>query len=351
MYGGALVLIAATAVAVTIAITAADGSGGEPAAAEPTTATALVEQRDVSARQQISGQLGFGGETTLIGQASGTVTALPPVGQVLNQGDVIYRVEGDAVVLLTGTTPVWRDFGWGATGPDAAQLNAALVALGYADGLGLDPSSDTVTWRTQQAVRRMQAALGLRETGVLAAGQTIFAPTPLRVTAITAMLGGPVGPGQAVLTGTDTEAQVTADVRVAIAHGIEQGDAVIVTLPDQSTTAGTVEDVGTVATQSGNDAATVPVTVSLDDPGAADGLDKAPVMVAITTATVEDALVVPVTALLARAGGDYAVELVDESGATLLVPVELGLFDSGGGVVQVIGDGLDAGQRVTVPSP
>ncbi len=72
--------------------------------------------------------------------------------------------------------------------------------------------------------------------------------------------------------------------------------------------------------------------------------------VTITTASVPSALVVPVTALLARSGGGYAVEVVDPGGTHHLVPVSLGLFDDADGLVQVTGSELGAGQEVVVPS-
>jgi multidrug efflux pump subunit AcrA (membrane-fusion protein) len=74
------------------------------------------------------------------------------------------------------------------------------------------------------------------------------------------------------------------------------------------------------------------------------------VQVTITTASVQNALVVPVAALLAQAGGGYAVEVVGPAGIDHLVPVSLGLFDDADGLVQVIGSGLAAGQQVVVPS-
>src|SRR5262249_6641934 len=94
--------------------------------------------------------------------------------------------------------------------------------------------------------------------------------------------------------------------------------------------------------------ATVATYISLDDPGRARGFDKAPVGVDITTAGVASALSVPVTALVGRSGGGFAVELV-RGGRRDLVAVTLGLFDTGGGRVQVEGD-LRAGDRVAVPS-
>jgi multidrug efflux pump subunit AcrA (membrane-fusion protein) len=73
------------------------------------------------------------------------------------------------------------------------------------------------------------------------------------------------------------------------------------------------------------------------------------VTVTITTAAANNALVVPVDALLAQARGGYAVEVVDPTGVHRLVAVSLGLFDDADGLVQVTGSGLRAGQHVVVP--
>jgi hypothetical protein len=60
--------------------------------------------------------------------------------------------------------------------------------------------------------------------------------------------------------------------------------------------------------------------------------------------------VVPINALLALAGGGYAVEVVGGDGLHQPVPVSPGLFDDAAGLVQVTGTGLAAGQRVVVPA-
>jgi hypothetical protein len=112
-----------------------------------------------------------------------------------------------------------------------------------------------------------------------------------------------------------------------------------------------VSSVGTVATTpSGGGSPTIPVEVTPSNSKAIRGLDEAPVEVSITTASVNNVLVVPVDALLARPGGGYAVEEVTARGAEHLVPVTLGLFDDASGEVQVSGPGLAAGQHVVVPS-
>jgi hypothetical protein len=115
-----------------------------------------------------------------------------------------------------------------------------------------------------------------------------------------------------------------------------------------------VSTVGTVATAptSGrsNSTPTITVEVTPTDPAATGDLDQAPVTVSITTASVKAAMVIPVDALLALAGGGYAVEVVSSVGLQSLVPVTLGLFDDANGLVAVTGSGLAVGQRVVVPA-
>ena len=106
---------------------------------------------------------------------------------------------------------------------------------------------------------------------------------------------------------------------------------------------GKVDRLGRVAQapagQDGNaGGATIPAYISLDDPEKARGLDQAPVQVDITTEGVESALSVPVTALVGKSGGGFAVEVVRAGGRRELVAVKLGLFDTAGGRVQVEGD-------------
>ena len=69
----------------------------------------------------------------------------------------------------------------------------------------------------------------------------------------------------------------------------------------------------------------------------------------ITTKGVENALSVPVTALVGKSGGGFAVEVVRAGERRDLVAVRVGLFDTAAGRVQVEGD-LRAGDRVAVPS-
>jgi hypothetical protein len=332
------------------------------------TSLATVARRAITAQTQVSGTLGYAGSYSVINKASGTYTGLPGTGSVIRQGDVLYRVNGAPVVLLYGTLPAYRALAEGATaadvtGPDVRQLNAALVALGDASRDELDPASDEFSWRTKAAVEKLQARLGVSQTGQLALGDVVFLPSAVRVTAVPAALGGQAGPGMTALVATSRRRVVTVALDAAQQSQVARGDKVAITLPDGQVTPGVVSAVGKVATvpSSGSGSATITVTITLAHPAEAGTLDQAPVLVAITTASAPSALVVPVTALLALAGGGYAVEVAAPGGSTgstagstaasahRLVPVALGLFDDADGLVQISGTGLSAGQHVVVP--
>jgi peptidoglycan hydrolase-like protein with peptidoglycan-binding domain len=317
--------------------------------------TVSVARKSLSSQTTVAGTLGHAGAYTVLGQANGTITWLPSAGQVIRQGQELYGVNGAPVVLLYGTEPAYRALAEGTyasdvAGQDVRQLNRDLVALGYASGTGLDPSSDQFSWATQAAIKNLQQHLGVPQTGELDLGQVVFLPSAARVTNLTATLGGPTS--DRVLQATSTSRQVSVSLDAALQSQVKAGDRATVTLPDGHTTLGVVTSVGSVATAGtgANSTPTVPVAISLTDSTAGAGLDQAAVQVTITTATVQDALVVPVSALLALAGGGYAVEVAGSGGRHELVPVTTGLFDDADGLVQVTGTGLSAGQPVVVPS-
>jgi multidrug efflux pump subunit AcrA (membrane-fusion protein) len=150
----------------------------------------------------------------------------------------------------------------------------------------------------------------------------------------------------------------TLEVQVALDASqqgdVKQGDRAQVTLPGNVSVTGRVDRLGTVAQAPAGQnqdpgAATIPAYITLDDQTKATGLDQAPVQVNITTTGIDNALSVPVTAIIGRSGGGFAVEVVRADGRHELVTVELGLFDATAGRVQVTG-GLREGDEVVVPS-
>jgi peptidoglycan hydrolase-like protein with peptidoglycan-binding domain len=221
-----------------------------------------------------------------------------------------------------------------------------LRALGY----GSAPGGSAFTSATADAVRALQAAHRLPQTGTLALGTVAFRPAAVRVTGVLAKIGAAAQAGP-VLTVSSTRLQVKVALDATQQSEVEAGEKVTITLPDATTTPGVVSSVGKVASPgSEGGPPTVDVAVRLTDPAAAGSVDQAPVQVSITTAAVKDVLCAPVTALLALAGGGYAVETVDAAGAHRLVAVTSGLFDDAEGLVELSGTGLRAGQRVVVPS-
>ena len=144
-----------------------------------------------------------------------------------------------------------------------------------------------------------------------------------------------------------TTQQVTASLPLSDRDLVSEGITVNVELPDGTDVAGTVAVINPSPVQ---DAATgdsaVEVTILLAEP-ASDVWIGATVDIEITETLIEDALVVPATALLALVEGGYAVEVLAEDGSVRLIGVETGLFVDGD--VEVVSGQLAAGTRVVVP--
>src|SRR5215468_5817676 len=333
------------------------------------TGTAAVVRTNLTNTVQVAGSLGYAGSYSVVNQSAGTAyTALPAIGTIIRRGQRAYEVDGAPVTLFYGARPQWRVLSEGVMpGPDIAQLDRNLIALGYGTYLTV---SDYYTAATAYAVELWQQAAGLPVTGTVPLGQIAFAPGPLRITSVVPSLGSPPQPGSAVLTATSSVPVVTAQLPVTQEYLVRPGNRVTVTLPDGvTTTPGAVTAVSSVATAapggqsdgaspgppgsggSGGGQETVAMTVRLVHPAAAGNLDQAPVSVNIVTAQARDVLAVPVSALVALAGGGYAVEVVRGSGSHAtrqLVPVRTGLFSDT--LVQVSGAVIAAGLEVEVPS-
>jgi hypothetical protein len=355
-----LVVVAVAGAAAAAALAAAfrgssspGGSGGGYAAS-----TAAVRRQTLTQQITVSATLGYTGSYTVTGKGGGvtghgnaaTLTWLPGQGRVISQGGVLYRVNNNRpVFLLYGKVPAWRALSKGMKGRDVSQLNHDLVTLGYANrgdiaALGWDYFS----WDTRYALKRLKAKLGIKgAVGSLPLGSAVFEPSALRVTTVSASLGGAAtGP---IFTATSARQQVTIDLDTSESSEVKPGDTVSIALPNGTNTPGVITSIGKVATTNSAGTATVTVEVSLKHPKAASGLNSAPVNVMITTLSVRGVLVVPVGALLAQPGGGWAVEVAGPHGHHL-VRVTTGLFDSAAGEVQVSGTGLVPGQRVVESS-
>jgi multidrug efflux pump subunit AcrA (membrane-fusion protein) len=315
----------------------------------PAPATQPVVRTDLSEQTPVNGTLEYSGSYTVDGQGGGTLTWLPSAGQVIRQGQVLYKTDlTDPVLLLYGTLPDWRALDEGVTGADVTQLNHDLVDLGYASSADISALGwDYYSWETRAAVEDLQSAAGISSpSGSLAQGSVVFEADAIRVTQLLGTVGNPAsGP---VLSGTSDQHVVNIALSTSDESEVAAGDTVSVTLPDGSSTPGKITSVGTVATGSGSNA-TIPVTVQLTDPSAAGSLDQAPVTVNITAQSVSNVLAVPAEALVAQSSGAYAVEVIGAGNTRRLVTVTPGLFDDTNSYVQVTGN-LIPGEQVVVPT-
>jgi hypothetical protein len=351
----AVVMVVVVAVAVAVYVTAADPFRVRSAATTidsgARTGLAQVTKGDLAARSMQNGELGYAGHYTVVNKASGTLTNGAKVGDFVHQGEVLYQVDGKPVILLKGASmPAYRALSWGMEGADVQQLNAALVALGYTTQSKLDPASDDFGRQTYYALRKLQDHFGLEPTGQLPLGQVVFLPVDeLRITKVEGAQGTSVAPNLPIMAASSSERQVTVNLNASQQTTVAVGNEVAITLPTGKATPGRVSSVGKVAI-SGDSGTTVEVLIKPLRPQETGQLDRAPVQVSIVSETARDVLSVPVTALLALAGGGYAVEVVDAGGAHRLIAVQTGLFDDSAGRVEVSGAGLAAGQNVVVPA-
>ncbi len=326
-----------------------DIGGDSQSETEPavSTTTTEVARRNLAQTETFDGTLDYADNRALVSNSMGTITALAPEGASRGRGDVLYRVDQRPVVLLIGRLPAWRRLEEGISGRDALQLEQNLKRLGYDPGT-VDREFDS---ETEDAVEEWQSDLGIEETGAVELGDVVFAASAVRIGSQVAAVGQSIQPGGEILQIASAKQVVTVELDVADQALLAKGDEVTIELPDESELAGTITNIGTVA-QATTDAetgeetgSTVQVTIELAGREET-GLDHAPVDVIVVTESRENALAVPVTALVALLGGGYAVE-VPNGASTQLVPVEPGMYADG--YVEIADGDLAAGETVVVP--
>jgi hypothetical protein len=121
-------------------------------------------------------------------------------------------------------------------------------------------------------------------------------------------------------------------------------------MPDNTDVPATVVFVSQTAISGQNewDPAWFEVRIALDDPRLAAGLDEAPVDIIIVSASVEDVMAIPVSALVALLEGGYSVEVDTGNGQVQLIAVEVGFFGSDN-LIEITSGALEPGDQVVVP--
>jgi peptidoglycan hydrolase-like protein with peptidoglycan-binding domain len=340
--------VAALAVVAVAAGIAAFGVGGASSATQgddsplrtvEVTRTTLVDYLDVD------GVIGFGDTAPLryIGPTPpgppdglGLVTWLPAVGTTVTRGQPVLRVDGRPVVLLYGTIPLYRTLKPGIEGPDVAQLETNLQALGFG-GVTVDQQ---YTEATATAVRRWQSSVALPPTGAVEPGQVLYAAGAVRV-AEQRIHVGDVATGD-ILGYTGAVPSVSATIDATKLRGVVKSGTAVTVLVDGRDGPGTVERVAHPDTD-GQSSSSIKFDVSVADTTLLAGREGA-ATIRIVQAERKDVLVVPVVALVALAEGGYGVQLADGR----YVAVGTGLFARG--MVEITSGEVTAGTKVVVPS-
>jgi peptidoglycan hydrolase-like protein with peptidoglycan-binding domain len=296
------------------------------------------------------------------GLAGATIDHQGAAGTKVTTGTVLLWSNGFPVIAIEGdatATPVLaRDLADGVSdGVDVKLFEQALSTLGFnADSTML--VDDHFDAATSTAATAWLASLGITvdpATLVVPAGSFTVVPAGLSIGAALTADGTVLEGDSVVLSLTAPSRQVTTTA--PIGDDTFALDATIdVEFPDGTVQPGTVVDVGNVAantTGTPGDTPTVTITIGVDNiPTTVDSFVEIPVTLRVVSANVPDAIVVPVSALVALKEGGYAVEEVtgsnpDGTNTTTLVGVTTGLFTNG--FVQVEGD-LVADTDVVVPS-
>ena len=324
-------------------------NGSTPATdAAATTELSFVEvvATDLVETSEYEGTMGRLEGDPVSTRLDGTVTALPDEGTTLQQGDVIAWIDNQPVILLYGALPVWRVMADDTEGPDVLQLETALTELGFNESNSAMTVDETYSAATESVVENWQAEVGAEDDGLVDLGEVIFLQGPVRVDALQVKVGDQIAAGSVIFTTSADDIEISFDLPTSEQDNVAVGDMVEITLPDLSTTTGVVTEIASVATRAddGIEAFFEAIAV-LDDPSVAEGIDEAPVTVAVITDRADDVIAVPVEALVALAEGGYGVEVEDGSG-TRLVAVEPGFYADG--LVAVTGE-VEPGDRVVVP--
>ena len=210
-----------------------------------------VERTTLEEKTTLDGTLGFvagdpivyagstNGIVTVSAGTAGTITSLPAEGSTVEEGEILYTVDEQPVIVFYGQIPAYRSLNTRSTdGTDVLHLEEALTRLGYdTDGdFGLDGDFTTAT---RDAIKALQEDLGLDDTGALALGSYVFFDGPVYVAETTVDVGEAINPGIPVIatstmpSGTVTAVAGEGDV---LAHGdtllIVEGNPIVLFVTD-----------------------------------------------------------------------------------------------------------------------
>ncbi len=302
----------------------------------------------------------------IVAHAGATIGSVATPDTPVTTGTILYRNAGLPVAAIEGDSssmPVLdRSLEVGVTaGNDIRLFEQMLSAGGFtADGaLVVDDTFDDATavavlgwWQSIDPAITVDPA-----EVVVPAGSFVVVPGGLQV-GDSAITDGTTLAADGVVATLTAPARVVTTTAPVGDDTFAVGAPIDVEFPDGTISTGTVVAVGTVATNpSGTpgETPTVDISIRVDDiPSSVDSFVSIPVTLRVIDTEVDDALVVPTSALVALAEGGYALEIVTAPAtattpaSTTLVAVEPSLYSDG--FVVVTGDGLTEGTEIVVPS-
>ncbi|GAA1557596.1 peptidoglycan-binding protein [Brevibacterium picturae] len=301
--------------------------------------TTAVELTTLTSQMRLNAQLSYG-DAVPLRAAGGTITTLPAAGTIVKTGQQVYETDGHPVVLFRGSRPFWRELSVDSDdGEDIRQLQQNLTDLGFYSG-NVDGGFG---WLTRQAVRDWQKSLGLPQTSVFSPSSVVVTDSPgIRIAQITARLGDS---GASPATYTETTLRATAKLTAAQARELSVGTPVTVTLPDGTEIDTTLAAIDPGGQPTGEGDATTSPSATIEFPDQAGVAAAGAVAVRVVVKDDREqspTLIVPVTALLATAGGGYAVE-VYTGGEIVRTPVQVGLVADARAQILASGTDIDGG--------
>jgi peptidoglycan hydrolase-like protein with peptidoglycan-binding domain len=221
-----LVLLAGVLVGASLAV---DGGTDSPMSsdveAEPLLVPVTASERSVAVGVGVT-VVDEPGQEVISGRA-GTVTGVAAtVGDTLESGDILARVDDRPIVGMVTSSPLWRDLSESDTGPDVKRLQKFLRQVDRYEG----PVNGTFGAATRRAVAAFNASVGRRDLGGRFSLETVawLGPESLTVSEVSARPGQAVAVGAALLRGPDRPVAIAVAEPVGGVPGDDGGHELVV---------------------------------------------------------------------------------------------------------------------------
>lgn len=176
----------------------------------PVFRTEMAETTGIEKVVSGSGNIEYVSKYDLVSPDTGVINSLSIKDmESIKTGQELFRVNGNPVYALNGTTPIYRNLRYGDSGDDVKVLQSSLKELSYdIDEIDGDFGSDT-----RSALKDFQEDKELSETGILNFANFQAFPLPSNVVNLPVKQGDRLNAGQAVAVFADTD-KLKVDVLV-----------------------------------------------------------------------------------------------------------------------------------------